>query len=257
MKKVFLIGYFLLLYGNVVAQKQLPSVITLPDDLLSEQVAGESNQTIGYLGMNRSIFFKTAAFAWGGARFSVKGYDNMQRQVFLNGILTNALDTGMPIWSTWSGLNDVFRQTQLSKGLEPFAEGIGGVGITTKMDTNPFLQRLGSRVSYVFANATYQARLMANSYKLLFIKIGDWLFLPLRDMEKLALYRELFMMLGQVFCLLGKQFSKHQIYLTALSAFTKYGRYSPYTQEVFDIKGRSYNSNWGIQNGKVEKCKIS
>ena len=236
------------------SQKQKPSLILLSDDVLSQETTGQSNQTIGYLGMNQDVFLRTAAFSWGLARFSIKGYDYTQRHIFLNGILTNDLDTGMPSWSTWSGLNDVFRQIQLSKGLTPFAVGIGALGIATQMDTNPFLQRLGTRISYMASNASYQARLMATHAGTL---KGNWRYVysASKRYGKSGFVKGNFYDAHSSFFSLGKQFSNHLIYLTAIGAYKKQGRSSPYTQEVFALKGSAYNPNWGLQNGRLRNAK--
>lgn len=238
----------------IFSQKQKPPLIVLSDDVLSEQATGQSNQTIGYLGMNQDAFLRSAAFSWGPARFSIKGYDYTQRVLFLNGIFTNDLETGMPTWSTWSGLNDVFRQTELSKGLDPFSVGIGNLGMSTKMTTNPFLQRGGNRISYMASNASYQGRLMATHTN--FFK-GNWKYVisASKRYGESGFIRGTFYDAYSSFFSLGKEFSNHLIYFTAMAAYTKRGRSSPYTEEVFQMKGNDYNPNWGMQNGKIRNAK--
>ena len=131
--------------------------------LSDEEVESGSSgtQTVsGILNARRDIFTSKVAFAWSVARFRIRGYDSDNTQLYMNGIQMNDLESGRPTWWTWSGLNDVTRNRNsvIGLGVTDFAAGdIGGASFSVRASK----QRKQFRVTYTFANRSYNHRLMA------------------------------------------------------------------------------------------------
>ena len=127
-------------------------------DVFEEDVMEGSS---GFLHASRDIFLNRAAFDFSSVFFRVRGYDNRNAAVFLNGIPMNRFSNGRPQWNTWGGLNDVTRNQQYAIGLQPSEAGFGGIAGTTAIQISPATVRKGFRLTASASNRNYAGRLMA------------------------------------------------------------------------------------------------
>ena len=223
-------------------------------DVFEEDVIEGSS---GFLHAGRDIFLNRAAFDFSPAFFRIRGYDNRNAAVFLNGIPMNRFSNGRPQWNTWGGLNDVTRNQQYSIGLQPSEAGFGGVMGTTAIHISPATVREGFRLTVSASNRNYGGRLMAtyNSG----MGRGKWGFLT--SMSKRAAgqgYMEgtpydAYSVLGGI---AFKPDPQHEVTLVGIYASNLRGRSSALTAETLALGGRLYNPYWGWQGGKVRNSRM-
>ncbi|WP_146106050.1 carboxypeptidase-like regulatory domain-containing protein [Apibacter adventoris] len=227
-------------------------IITLTDDELSTDEGSSLGQTgIGLLQSSKDVFSNTAAFELGAYWFKVRGIDNRYNNIMFNGIPMAKNQTGRPEFKNWGGLNNVIRSPyELAENNTVSDYSFSDLGGTTYYDTRASNYRKGLNLSYSFGNRTYQHRVMA-TYSTGMLSSG-WAFTfsgSRRWMDEGVIdgtYNDSY----AYFASIEKKLSdKHRINFTAFGTPSRKAGSSPNTQEVYDLRGKNYNSYWGWQDG--------
>ncbi len=238
---------------NLGSEDLVPTIM-LSDQELTDGASGTETVS-GILNASRDIFSQKVAFAFGAARFRVRGYDSDNTQLLMNGIPMNDLESGRPTWWSWSGLNDVTRNRNSTIGLGLTDYAFGDIGGSSFIDSRASKQRKQFRVNYTFANRSYNHRLMATyntglmengwafsvsgSYRL--TDNGPWTYI------KGATYNG-----GAYFVGVEKVAGKHSFALNIMGSPSARGKGAPAVQEAFDLSGNNYyNPNWGYQTSAI------
>jgi hypothetical protein len=236
-----------------------------PDDLIptisldesSDNAIGADNIS-GILTASRDAYISTAAFTFGTYRFRIRGYDSENTAVSMNNITMNDLETGRPLFSQWSGLNDVMRNQNLTVGLGHTDYSFGGVGGATNIDSRAGSQWKQFRASYSASNRTYFHRLMA-TYSTGRMD-NDWAFsvAASRRWAQEGYVQGTFYDAYSYFASVEKFFgNKNRLSLTSFGAPSTRGRQTASFQEVYDLMDNNlYNPNWGYQNGEVRNSRV-
>ena len=93
----------------------------------------------------------------GDSRVNVRGFDQRNVAVLVNGVPVNNKESGWVYWSNWDGLGDVTSSIQVQRGLGASNLAIASVGGTMNIVTDVARQRRGLRVMQeAGANAFYK-----------------------------------------------------------------------------------------------------
>ncbi len=222
------------------------------------ETGSDGSYNAGSLSAFKDLFSNIASYKFSEMRFSARGYDSQQSEVYLNGIeLTDAM-TGYSPWSLWSGLNDATRNQETTSGLNSFAYGLGGAGGSTNILARASQMRKGLSVSLVSANSMYRFRAMA-SYASGMMDNG-WAFAFSASTRQGynsyvdGVYYNTYGYFASVEKQLG---TRHLLSLTILGAPTERGVQAASTQEVYDLVGSNYyNPNWGYQDGEIRNTRV-
>jgi len=243
---------------SVSAESQDDSgLISLTDNDLTEDGNGGSENTSGILQASRDVFLNTAAFQWGQARFKVRGYDSSDGSILINGITMNKFYDGRPQWGNWGGLNDVMRNRDFKGGLSPNQYTFGGLLGTTNFDVRASSFRKGISLSASSTNTNYSNRLMATYASGVDQKGRSYVFSLSHRWATEGYFDGTLYDANSFFVAVEKKINNHHsISFTAFDAPNRRGKSSPNTNELFDLKGREYNTYWGYQNGKKRNSRI-
>ncbi|ALJ05433.1 TonB-dependent receptor [Pseudalgibacter alginicilyticus] len=230
--------------------------ITLTDDELDDDMGGADNIS-GLLQSSLDVFQRTAAFEFSTSFFRLRGLDSDNGSVLINGIEMNKLFNGRPQWSNWGGLNDMMRNQELTSGLMPSNFNFGGILGTSNINTRASQYRSGGRVTYSSSNRSYTNRLMA-SYASGLLK-NNWAYafslgrrFGHEGYQDATLYDS-----NSFFLSIEKKINEtHSLNFTGLYTPNRRGKSSPNTQEVYDLKGITYNEYWGWQEGEKRNSRI-
>ena len=232
-------------------------VITITSDDLDSELG--SQDVSGILQSSRDIFTSTAGFNFGSARFRIRGYDSENTLVTINGVLVNDLETGWASWSTWGGLNDVTRYTQVRTGIGATRYNFGSIGGSSDINIRPGALRKGLKVSYASANRAYNNRLMVsgstgllqNGWSFSFSGSRRWAeegYVPGTSFNAYAYY-----MAAE-----HKIDKRHTVSFAGFGAPLVRGRQGVAIQEAYDLAGTNYyNPNWGLQAGEKRNARVS
>ena len=145
--------------------------ITLSDDELNDDTSATDNIS-GLLVSSQDVFQRAAAFQFSASFFKVRGLNSENASVLLNGIEMNKIYNGRPQWSNWGGLNDVFRNQELTSGLSASSYNFGGILGSTNISLRASEFQTTKRVTYSSSNRSYTNRVLA-TYASGVVK-GDW-----------------------------------------------------------------------------------
>jgi hypothetical protein len=258
-----IIGLFLMQHvvGQTDTSNLVPQII-LPTIVLSEsdfEGGSASTDISGLLQSSRDIFVSTAGFNFGSLRYRMRGYDSENTMVLFNGVPMNDLETGRASWSSWGGLNDAVRNTEISNGITTSDWGFGGVGGVTNILARAGSYRKATNISYAASNRSYNNRLMflyatgmqENGWAFTLSGSRRWSqegFVPGTFYDAWAYYLSAEKKIN----------NQHSFGIIAFAAPTQRGYSGISVQEAYDLSGSNYyNANWGFQNGEVRNARVS
>jgi len=225
------------------------------EDMGSISSAGQNVSSV--LNASRDAYLSAATFGWGQFFYRIRGYENDQNTVYLNGVPLNDLEEGGVFFNSWSGLNDVFRGRTMSLGLAPGEYTFGSLGLNTTLDASASNQRKGTRVTYTATNRSYRNRLMLTHSSGL--QKNGWAYsvsLSRRWANEGQIKGTFYDAYGY-FGAIEKHFKKQSLGLMVVGAPIKRGKNGPATDEAFDLAGSHYyNPYWGYQNGKIRNSRV-
>jgi len=79
----------------------------------------------------------------GDSRISVRGFNQRNVAIMINGIPINDMENGWVYWSNWDGLGDVTSSIQIQRGLSAINLATPSIGGTVNIITDPTQQKAG------------------------------------------------------------------------------------------------------------------
>lgn len=98
----------------------------------------------------------------GDSRVTLRGFDQRNIAVMVDGVPVNDMENGQVFWSNWDGLKDITRSMQIQRGLGASKLAIASVGGTMNFITNGIDQKQQMIVKKEWGNNRHN--LMAMSY---------------------------------------------------------------------------------------------
>ena len=102
-----------------------------------------------------SVYATKSGGGFGDARINIRGFNQENVAVLINGVPVNDMENGRVYWSNWAGLSDVTSAMQVQRGLGSSKLAISSVGGTINVITKTSQQREGGNVSASFGNDAY------------------------------------------------------------------------------------------------------
>lgn len=203
-----------------------------------------------------SVYVTKQGGGFGDSRINIRGFDQRNVAVMINGVPVNDMENGAVYWSNWAGLSDVTSAMQVQRGLGSSKLAISSVGGTINVMTRTSEMKEGGNVStttgndnYLKVQASYSTGVMKNGLSasvLLSSTTGDG-FVNGTKFEG----KNYFIALGYKpndkhdfqFTFTGAPQWHHQrSFANPISEYLKYG-----SNGEPNIK---YNSDWGYKNGE-------
>lgn len=92
---------------------------------------------------------------FGDSEFFLRGFDQTNIAILLNGQPVNGMEDGKVYWSNWSGIADVANAIQVQRGLGASKLAISSVGGTTNIVMKAASKRKGGYVRFLGGNDSY------------------------------------------------------------------------------------------------------
>jgi outer membrane receptor for Fe3+-dicitrate len=102
-----------------------------------------------------SVYASKAGGGFGDSRIVIRGFDQKNIAVMINGVPVNDMEGGSVYWSNWAGLSDVTSAMQVQRGLGASKLSISSVGGTINVITKTSDMQEGGSVSSSFGNDSY------------------------------------------------------------------------------------------------------
>ena len=232
-------------------------IISISEDNLNSEDDGLTDNVSGLLQSSRDVFLNAAAFDFSATFFRPRGLDNANGKVLINGIEMNKQFNGRPQWGNWGGLNDVQRNQEFTMGMSANDYTFGDLAGTNNIIMRASKYRRGGRVSYASANRSYTGRIMA-SYNSGLLEGGwSYSFLASRRFGDEGFIDGTLYDSNSFFAAVEKKINdKHSINFTGIYAQNRRGRSTAITEEVYNLRGNTYNPFWGIQDGEIRNSRV-
>jgi iron complex outermembrane recepter protein len=236
--------------ANVAVDRMTPVAVTsISQEMIENKVSNQEFPEV--MKSAPSVYTTRSGGGFGDARINVRGFDQRNVAVMINGIPVNDMENGWVYWSNWAGLSDVTSTIQLQRGLGASRLAINSVGGTINIITKTTDAEKGGAYSYTMGNNGY----MKHSLSLSSGKLkGGWAisFQGTRTTGYTyvdASYIDAWSYFGSI----SKQINdKHMLVLTAIGAPQQHGQRTTMDKiATYDKYGANYNSDYGYRNGEI------
>ena len=188
----------------------------------------------------------------GDSRISIRGFQQENLGLLLNGVPVSSVENGLVYWSNWAGLGDATQSIQVQKGLGASKVAVNSVGGTINIITKTTEAEKGGVLRHSITNYGNQKTSLSLSTGLSDKGLAIT-FLGSRTtgpgyIDATAVDAWAW------FISASKQINpNHLLVFTGMGAPERHGqRTFGLTQEQYLKYGNSYNPNWGMLNGEVQ-----
>lgn len=201
-----------------------------------------------------SVYATKAGGGFGDSRVNIRGFDQRNIAVLINGVPVNDMENSAVYWSNWAGLSDVTSAMQVQRGLGSSKLAISSVGGTINVLTRTADMKEGGNVSVGLANDNYLKTLA--TYSTGKMKNGLSTSILLSQTKGDGYVDGTKFQAGNYFIGLGYEFSPKsdiQFTITGAPQWHNQRNAAPTIAQYQQFNGgevnRRYNSDWGTLNG--------
>ncbi len=187
----------------------------------------------------------------GDARVTIRGFQQENVALLLNGIPVGSIENGLVYWSNWAGLADATQTIQIQRGLGASKVATNSVGGTINIITKTTEARKGGSFRQTLTSygnrrsiISLGSGLMENGFALQFLgsRTTGPGYADATHVDGWAYF----------FSVSRDWGSNHKLTFTALGSPERHGqRIYGLTYDEYIRFGNKYNPNWGMFNGKV------
>lgn len=151
LKEVVLVGQGVL---DVAKDRKTPvAVSTIKAAEIQEKLGNQEFPEM--LANTPSVYVTKSGGGFGDSRINIRGFDQRNIAVMINGVPVNDMENSSVYWSNWAGLSDVTSAMQVQRGLGSSKLAISSVGGTINVVTRSADMKQGGAVSAGVANDDY------------------------------------------------------------------------------------------------------
>lgn len=141
--------------ASIAVDRKTPvAVSTVKGKQIEQQIGNQEFPEI--LRNTPSIYVTKQGGGFGDARINVRGFNQRNTAVMINGVPVNDMENGWVYWSNWAGLSDVTSQMQVQRGLGASKVVVSSVGGSINIITNAAEMKKGAAASVGVGNDGYQ-----------------------------------------------------------------------------------------------------
>ncbi|MBR9997770.1 MAG: TonB-dependent receptor [Cyclobacteriaceae bacterium] len=141
--------------ASLAIDRQTPvAVSTIRGQALAERIGNQEFPEI--MKTTPSVYVTKEGGGFGDSRINIRGFDQSNTAVMINGVPVNDMENGWVYWSNWAGLSDVTSSIQVQRGLSASKLAISSVGGTVNIITNAAEMQKGGKFNVDIGNDGYQ-----------------------------------------------------------------------------------------------------
>ncbi len=190
----------------------------------------------------------------GDAELYIRGFNQENVSVMLNGIPINGVENGLVYWSNWLNLEDAVAKIQVQKGPGAANLGNSAVGGSINILTNTSQPTAGGTLGFQVTDyGNWKTSLSLNSGRL----NNGWSISFMASYNRGPGYVDAtYVSGGAYFLSLNKNINKrNKISVTLLGAPQKHGqRTLKLTNSEHSLHGNKFNKDWGSYNGQINNA---
>jgi len=236
--------------SSFVTDRSTPVAVSTVKARAIEQKLGNQDYP-EILKMTPGIYATKEGGGSGDDRLSLRGFQQENVSLLLNGVPVSSMENGLVYWSNWAGLADATEAIQVQRGLGASRVAMNSVGGTINIITKSASAEAGGVFRYSLSNYGNSKTIL--SFSTGKMKNGTALtFLGSRTVGP-GFVDATFVDGWSYFLSLDKEINaKHRIVLTAMGSPEHHGqRNYSMSQADYEKFGVKYNSNWGEYNSEI------
>ena len=137
--------------GDVAKTRETPIAFTTVTPAKVEELLAAQDIPL-ILNATPGVYATASGGGDGDARINIRGFNQRNVAVMLDGIPVNDMENGWVYWSNWFGLDAVMRYTQVQRGLGASKLAIPSVGGTINIATKGIENKKGVTLKQEFGN---------------------------------------------------------------------------------------------------------
>jgi len=159
LEEVIIVGGGIL---DLAKDRQTPvAVSTIKASEIQERLGNQELPEL--LNATPSVYATKSGGGYGDSRINIRGFDQRNTAVLINGVPVNDMENGSVFWSNWTGLADVASGIQVQRGLGSSKLAISSVGGTLNIVTKSTDRQKGGFVGTTVGNDGYNKTLASVS----------------------------------------------------------------------------------------------
>lgn len=250
--------------ADIAKDRKTPvAVSTIKEAQIVERLGNQEFPEI--LNTTPSVYATKGGGGFGDSNLTIRGFDQRNIAIMVNGVPVNDMETGAVYWSNWAGLSDVTSAMQVQRGLGSSKLAIASVGGTVNILTRAADKKQGGIVSLAVGNDDYHKSLFAyNTGK----NQKGWStsFLMSRTAGRTYIDNTQFEGYNYYFALGYQPNAKHDFQFTMTGAPQTHNQrtYAPtianyikFNPDHDNTPYRQYNSDWGNLNGEAFPMRVN
>lgn len=238
--------------ASIAKDRQTPvAVASLKADVIEAKTGNMEFPEI--MKSTPSVYATKQGGGYGDARINIRGFDQRNVAVMINGIPVNDMENGWVYWSNWAGLADVASTIQIQRGLGASKLAVPSVGGSINIITNAADNKKGGNVTMGIGNDGYSKYGVVLSTGLM---DNGWAITAQGTHTRGDGYVDgtLFRAWSYFLAITKKINDKHMIAITGLGAPQWHNQrsisnYDAVTLETYDEFGKRFNPHWGEKDG--------
>ncbi len=200
-----------------------------------------------------NVYVTPTGGGYGDSRINIRGFDQRNVAVMINGIPVNDMENGWVYWSNWAGLGDATRSIQIQRGLGASKLAINSAGGTINIITKTTDMKKGGSIYLSTTDYGLQKQMLSLSTGRL--KSGTSLTFVGSHTSGKGYIDATWTKAWSYFLAVSQELGKNnQLAFTIIGAPQQHGQRNGYymlTQKMFDKYGPKYNENWGYRGGEL------
>ena len=121
--------------ASVAQDRKTPVAQSTLDTRFVEETYGGSTELPEVLRVTPGVYATKQGGGVGDSRINIRGFDQRNVAVLINGIPVNDMENGWVYWSNWAGLGDAVKTIQVQRGLGASKLAINSIGGTMNLIT--------------------------------------------------------------------------------------------------------------------------
>ena len=140
--------------GQIAVQRKTPIAVSQVTAVeIEERIGG--GEFVEVLKNTPGVHANNATGGWGDSEIYMRGFDNTNIAMMINGVPMNGMENGKVYWSNWQGLSDVTSVMQTQRGLGASKMSAPSVGGTINIVTKGLDAKKGGSFSYSMGDNGY------------------------------------------------------------------------------------------------------
>ena len=140
--------------GQIAVQRKTPIAVSQVTALeIEERIGG--GEFVEVLKNTPGVHANSNGGSWGDSEIWMRGFDNTNIAMMINGVPMNGMENGKVYWSNWQGLSDVTSVMQTQRGLGASKMSAPSVGGTINIVTKGLDAKRGGSFSYSMGDNGY------------------------------------------------------------------------------------------------------